>query len=49
VVSIKQGSVYIKITVEELVEGTNDMNEKEGKLLKCKKEIKKYIKETLGK
>jgi hypothetical protein len=49
VVSIKQGSVYIKITVEELVEGTNDMNEKEGKLLKFKKEIKKHIKETLGK
>jgi hypothetical protein len=49
VVSVKEGSVYIKITVEELVEGTNDMNEKEGKLLKCKKEIKKHIKETLGK
>jgi len=49
VVSVKEGSVYIKITVEELVEGTNDMNENEGKLLKCKKEIKKHIKETLGK
>ncbi len=48
-VSVKEGSVYIKITVEELVEGTNDMNEKEGKLLKCKKEIRKHIKETLGK
>jgi hypothetical protein len=44
IVSIHKGSVWIKITVEELCEGINDKHEKEGKLLKYKKDIKDYVK-----
>ena len=49
IVSVQEGSICIKITVDQLCEGINDLNEKKNKLLKCKKAIKKHIKDTLGK